>query len=180
MKKQFLFLLFIAAVLLTSCNFDGDSNYTPSIQFIAYPYTQNGDTLNIKTTGESGVYLLDSIQVGDTVFFQLGLNAYTNNLVSFRLTKSVDSAGDFLFPPVASLDSIFSHTNSDYGQGKFVFLSGFNAVYFPFHFAAKSATNDEILQFSLVSDAQFDDVYGSNVTSFKLKMPIKPAAVVEE
>jgi len=179
MKKQFFLFLFMAAVLLTGCDFDGESNYTPAIQFIAFPCTQNGDTLNIKTTSESGVYLLDSIQVGDTVFFQLGLNAYTNNLVSFHLINSIDSAGDLLFPPVASLDSIFSNTNSDYEQGKFVFQSGYSAIYFPFRFAAKSASKDEILQFSLVSDAQFDDVYGSNVTTFKLKTPIKPAAAVE-
>jgi hypothetical protein len=180
MKKYFLPLLFIAVTLLTGCNLNNNSSYTPAIQFLAFPCTQNGDTLKINTTAESGLYLLDTIQVGDTVFFQLGLNAFTNNLVSFHLINSIDSVGEILFPPVASLDSIFSHTDSDYEQGRFVFQSGYSALYFPFHFAAKSTSKDEILQFTLISDAQFDDIYGSSVTTFKLKTPIKRATIEEE
>ena len=90
--RHFLFIIVAAlSVAFTSCDLEGESNYTPFIilNFVK-PVTQTNDSLEIFYTDQSNVFLLDTIQAGDTVTFRVGFNGFTNNLKAlFFITFSV-------------------------------------------------------------------------------------------
>lgn len=168
--KIFLFLAAIVAIL-SSCDLEGTNNRTPQIDFFCINNTAS-DTLAFYRTDESGVYRLDTIQQGDTLFFGVAFYGFYNNLVSFQLTQSDTTATQILLPTQSSMDSLFVSSVSDYPKGKFVFQSGVNNAYMPFRFIAKKASENVKLTFTLISDAQLDSFYGSNSFSFSLKTPI--------
>lgn len=167
-----LVLVFIAFSYV-SCDLEGDSNYTPQINFVTYPLLQNGDTLFISGIQGTNELLLDTIRVGDTVTFHLFLNGYSNKLQSFYILQSADSVSRVLLPEKVSLDSLFTSA-SDYKSGKFLFKNNINALFFPFRFVAKAVTKESKFSIHLVSDAKFDmGVGGTNTASFSIKTPIK-------
>lgn len=171
MKTRLLILLGFVVTVFTACNLNGSSNYSPEI-YVYTSHVNKTDTLNIYLTDEGGVLRLDTINVGDTIVFRLFLNGITNNLTNFYLTQSDTTVAKILLPAVISMDSIFSKPLSDYDSGKFIFLPDKKQVYFPVRYIAKKPTTTATLQFSVVSDAVFDNVSGSNSASFKLKTPI--------
>ncbi|HPC26504.1 MAG TPA: hypothetical protein P5236_03905, partial [Paludibacteraceae bacterium] len=173
MKKQFFILLGCVAILFTSCLKNEESNYTPTISFLTYPITNHNDSLNIKLIDPSGTYQLDTIEVGDTVTFLLGLNGYTNNLTSFYVQHTDSSATKIDFPPLENLNNIFSEPLSDYESGKFIFAYNYSSIYFSFNYIAKKPSNNAAIIFTLSSDAQFSEGSGYNTVSFRLKTPIK-------
>ena len=167
-----LILFGLIVAIFTSCNLNnGSSNYTPEI-YLYTSHINKTDTLNVYLTDESGVLRLDTISVGDTIVLRMFLNGITNNLTNFYLTQSDTTVAKILLPAVVSMDSIFSKPQSDYNAGRFVFLQNKKQVYFPVRYIAKKATTTATLQFSVVSDAVFDNSSGSNSDSFKLKTPI--------
>lgn len=173
MKIKLLIFSALIAVGLISCKLEGESNYTPSFDFIYYPRTQSGDSLEILYTGFAGVFRMDTISVGDTVSFYMYANAYSNNLSGIYITQSADSTTSLLLPNAASMDSIFS-TASDYKTGKFILGVNSNSLYFPFKYIAKKASTSTKLTFTVVSDARFTDIgTGSNTNTFELNTPIK-------
>ncbi|HOV83328.1 MAG TPA: hypothetical protein PLE52_00730 [Paludibacteraceae bacterium] len=178
MKKQLFILLGCLSILLSSCLKEEDTNSTPTISFLSYPLTNNNDSLKIRII--NGSYVLDTIEVGDTVFFELGFNSYYNNLTSFYLQQSIDSVGKILLPPVENLNTIFSSSLSDYEKGKFIFLSNLSAIYFPFEYVALKRSDEATLNFTLSSDADFKDGYGYNTVVFKLKTPIKRKNTIQQ
>ncbi|MEI6554865.1 MAG: hypothetical protein WCL70_04705 [Paludibacter sp.] len=172
--KTFIFIgLLLISVVFTACDLTGSSNTTPQILFLDKPRLNTKDSLLVKYT--DGVYVLDSICVGDTVTFEVGLNGFTNNLKSYNLNLSDTTSTKLLLPNKISLDSIFSTTLSNYSIGKFVFKTGIYQVYFPFSYLARKETNEAKITFILMSDAVFNGngFDGSNYTSFTIKTPIK-------
>jgi hypothetical protein len=168
--KIFLFLAAIVAIL-SSCDLEGTNNRTPQIDFFCINMT-TPDTLAFYRTDESGVYRLDTVQQGDTLFFGIAFYGFYNNLISFQLTQSDTTVTQILLPTVNSMDSIFVNSVSDYPKGKFIFKNNVNNAYMPLRYIAKEASNNVKLTFTLISDAQLDSFYGSNSFSFSLKTPI--------
>ena len=175
MKTRIYILLAIIAVAFSSCNIAGSSNNTPEILFVTNPFINKTDTLNKYYTDESGVYRLDTVQVGDTVTFRMLLYGFSNNLSSFNVIPSDTSATKILLPSKISLDSIFVSAGSDYSAGKFLFKSKISSLYFPFRYVAKKVSIDAKLTFALSSDATFGSSsdFGNNSISFVLKTPVK-------
>ena len=175
MKTRIYLLIGMVAIAFSSCNISSTSNNTPEILFVTNPFISQTDTLNKYYTDVSGVYRLDTIQVGDTVTFRMLLYGFSNNLSSFNVIPSDTSATKILLPSKNSLDSIFISAGSDYSIGKFLFKSKISSLYFPFRYIAKKVSNDAKLTFYLSSDATFGNTseFGNNSVSFQLKTPVK-------
>ncbi len=171
MKIKFLIFSLLIITYFTSCTLEGESNYTPEIIFLRNPVTQAGDSLLFYYTDESGVYRMDTIQVGDTVHFYIYLYAYENNLTAFYLKESADSVTKIILPSKTSMDSVFL-TTSDYSTGKFLMNGTATSLYFPFRYVAKSASSEAKIQLTVVSDANFKDSWGTNSATVIIKTPI--------
>ncbi|MFZ4582166.1 MAG: hypothetical protein ACOYM7_05900, partial [Paludibacter sp.] len=166
-------IVLIIIPILSSCNLDVSSNYTPRISFLQAPILQNGDSLHIKYTSTEGEFLMDTISVGDTVMFVLHLNAYSNNLTNFVISQSADSVSRLVLPNKSSLDSITLPT-SDYKLGRFAFKPNYSMMIFSFGYVATNTTKNSKFSVYLESDAKFDMGFmGRNSHSFKLITPIK-------
>lgn len=171
MKTGIFIVLVLAIFTFSSCELTGESNYTPDIYFIHNPVRGTTDTLNRYYTDKSGVFLMDTISVGDTVLFMLYLEAYANNLTAFYLQQSQDSVSEILLPDRESMDSIFLST-SDYGKGTFLLDGTHSALVFPFRYVALKPSNSAKINIAIVSDAHFDSGFGSNTNVMELKTPI--------
>jgi len=155
MKTKNLILFGLLAIALTACNLNGSVNNTPEIIFITKPIANNVDSLGTFLTDQGGVYQMDTINVGDTVSFHILLYGFSNNLTSLYLVQSDTTTVKFLIPPKASLDSVFSTSDSDYANGKFIFKNNITSLYFPFKLVAKKASKEVKFMMTLKSDADF-------------------------
>jgi len=169
MKTQLFLLLGLITIVFSSCNVTGSSANTPQI-IIAIPSSNRVDSLNTYLTDASGVYRMDTINVGDTVTFRMVFYGYSNNILSCNVIQSDTSSTKIILPTVSSLDSIFS---SNYSAGKFIAKSKISSIYLPFRYIAKKVSKDAQLSVSVSSDATFTDAQGSNSSSFVLKTPIR-------
>jgi hypothetical protein len=173
MKIRILSIILAVITFLSSCDLDGEANYTPDIFFIHNPVNLGKDTLNRYYTDKSGVYRMDTIEVGDTVLFNVYLEGYANNLTGFYLVQSADSVSKIVFPNVAAMDSLFLPT-SDYSKGKFLMDGTHPGLIFPFYYIALKHSLEAKINFAVTSDANFDNGFGTNTNSFELKTPIIP------
>jgi hypothetical protein len=155
---------------------NGSSNSTPQISLVTKPILNSKDSLFIRYSGQDGLYLLDSISVGDTVSFRILINGYSNKLTSYSITLSDSLATKILLTGKNSLDSVFV-SGSNYTAGKFIFKSNVYNLYFPIKYIALKPTNYAGISFTAISDAVFDgSLYmGSNTVTLALKTPIKPS-----
>lgn len=170
MKNQFVLLIAILATLLSACNLVGESNFTPDIFLTRLPNNQNGDTIHAYVS-DDGSFKLDTMTVGDTLSFYLTVTGYENHLTAFYIKQSADSVTRTVLPPKNSMDSIFS-TNSDYKSGKFMMDGTMTTLFFPFKYVAMKPSKEAKLSFTVVSDAHFDNMSGSNTTTLTFKTPI--------
>lgn len=170
MKKQIFILLTFAAILLTSCNLTGESNFTPDIFLGRLPINQNGDTIKAYIT-DDGSFKLDTMTVGDTLSFILTVTGYENNLKAFYIKQSADSVTRAILPPKSSMDSVFI-SGSDYQAGVFLMDGNLPTLFFPFKYVAMKPSKEAKLTFTVVSDAHFDNMSGSNTSSLTFKTPI--------
>lgn len=166
MKIRIILLLSIITLAFSSCELTGESNYQPSIAFVRAPFVLHGDTLDLNYVDQS-TYRLDTSVVGDTIFFPVLLNAYTNNLEYYSITLSDTSATKLLLPPTSSLDSIFSNTASDYQNGKFTFRTTSTTLYFPFRCVVKKASTSAYVSLYVQSNAKLE----YNQAGLALKIP---------
>lgn len=173
MKKILFPLLFVVALFVVSCDFSGESNYTPAILPLQLPVKNSQDTLKIDVSGEQGVLLMDTIQVGDTVQFAFRIEAYANLLTAMSIKHTPSGAAQILLPPVELMDSIFK-SNSDYERGEFYFEPLYSRLFMVFSYVALQSTPDARLEINVLSDAKFDSGFGSNQAVLRLKTPIKP------
>lgn len=160
MKKISCLLLGILALLMNACTPEGETNYTPEI--LIFSVVNNGDTLNLRRSNYAGVYILDTIQVGDSIQFTTGLNAYVNNLKSFNMHVSVDSVAKIVTDSAAVLNKVFL-SSSNYAKGEFIAKSGMNGLVFPFSMVAKkpSTKGNAFITLNIKSDANFDYNFNS-------------------
>jgi hypothetical protein len=172
MKTHILFLLLLAMFTFSACDLSNESNYTPGIFFLQNPLKNDLDTLKSYYTDVPGTFLMDTIQVGDTVRFFLYLDAYSNILQTFYLKHSPDSVAEIILPDMSSMDSIFIES-SDYSKGNFYTNGIPSTLFFPFRYVALISSTDARLEFTVISDAVFDNGFGSNTNSIILKTPIK-------
>lgn len=176
--KFSILIVLVVGLFLSSCSLDGESNYTPNMSLLADPKNQKGDSLKIYLTATADQYLMDTIQVGDTVSFALLVNAFTNNVTALYLTQSADSVTRIITANKQSMDSVFLET-SDYKTGKYFCKSGIPAFVFPFKYIARVASKTAEIGFTVTSDAKFETGFGgSNSISFKIKTPIKNKIVI--
>lgn len=166
MKIRILALISFITLAFTSCDLTSESNTNPTVDFVKKPFVLHGDTLNMRYTDE-GV-LLDTIQVGDTVFFPILINGYYNLLQNFSITLADTSSSKLIYPPTSALDTIFSTSLSDFSKGKFTFKTNSNSLYFPFRYVAKKASTSTYISFYIQSDAKGE----YNQSSITLKTPI--------
>ena len=154
---------------------NGSSNSTPQISLLTKPILNSKDSLLIHYSGTDGLYLLDSVSVGDTISFRVFINGYSNHLTSYYITLSDTVSTKLLLPGKNSLDSVFT-TGSNYTSGKFIFKSDITNLYFPVKYIAKLQTNEAKISFTTFSDAVFDGsaYMGSNSVTLAFKTPIKP------
>lgn len=141
--NRYFFALMVCALLLsglTSCEFRGRNDYTPSLYtscfFIHYTDSTAGDTLGVRYQSDSESWQADTIVCGDTVRFVVGVNSYANNLVSFAMTW--DTAA--MLVELYAIDSIRPGLNSDStdaASGRLVFKPGYNYASFPVRYSAK-------------------------------------------
>ena len=61
MKIKLILLTILLGTILSSCNLEGESNYTPMLYFVTEPKLQNGDSLGIYRTDKPDVFRLDSV-----------------------------------------------------------------------------------------------------------------------
>ncbi len=165
----FFTILFIG--FFSSCTLEGESNYTPEILFLNNPKLQNGDSLSFYYTDEGGVFRLDTIQVGDTVKLNLYMHGFANNLLAFYIKDNTESALKLVLPEKNSMDSIFLPT-SDYADGKFLMDGKSTTLFFPLKYIALKPASKPKIQFTIVSDAKFKDLWGSNTATVTLITPI--------
>jgi hypothetical protein len=175
MKIRLLTAVFVTVIFLSSC-LEGSDNRTPYISMV-HPVLTTGDTLYFTLSADSdeaGVYVMDTIFVGDTVQFYIFMDGFYNNLTAFYLKKEKDtSAVQIILPPIDSFDLIFTSA-SNFEKGEFLMNEGYAKLYFPFQYVALEPTNDVKLSISVVSDAKFDNVMGAgNSSTVKIKTPIK-------
>lgn len=171
MKIKLLFIIAVLSVYFTSCSLEGGANYTPQIVLVRTPLLQNGDSLSFYYTDEGGVLRLDTIEVGDTVRFQLYMEGFSNNLMAFYIKDITDGAAKIILPEKTSMDSIFLPT-SDYADGKFLMNGKSTSLFFPLKYVALKPSTNAKIQFTVVSDANFKDLWGSNTASMTFKTPI--------
>lgn len=172
MKTRILSLLLLVVIAFTACDLSNESNYTPGIFFLQNPLKNNQDTLKSYYTDVAGTFVMDTINVGDTVKFFLFMDAYTNRLQAFYLSHGPDSVAKVILPEASSMDTIFTD-DSDYSKGKFYMNGGHSFLFFPFQYVAQKRSMDAKLEFTVVSDAVFDSGFGSNTASLTLKTPVK-------
>ena len=166
MKTKFFVLISMIVFAFSSCDLTSESNITPSFDFIRKPFVFHGDALTMQYTNEG--MRLDTIQVGDTVFFPVYINGYFNLLNNFSITVSDTSASKLIFPPKSALDTIFSSSASDFDKGSFVFSTKSNSLYFPFKYVAKKPSSNVYILFTANSNAKAEYSHASST----LKTPI--------
>jgi hypothetical protein len=171
MKTRIFILLGLIAIVFSSCNLNGESNYKPDILLVHNPTINGKDTLNVFYTDQAGVFRLDTIQVGDTVAFHIFIDGYSNNLLTYTMTQSGDSVTKFILPSVSAMDSVFLST-SDYSKGIFNLKGKSTSLLFPFKYVARKVSSEAKITFNVVSDANFE----YNQSSFVLKTPIVAAS----
>lgn len=173
MKTPFFVFLGIITLVLASCALDGESNYTPQI-YLKTSHAGKNDTILFSTIYESGQTLLklDTINVGDTILFRVGLNGLTNSLTDFSITRNDTSITKIILPPTASIDTIFSKAASSYSNCRFVFQPKQTLVILPIKYVALKPTTDYVT-YALTSDAVFKNSFGDNSTNLRIKVIAK-------
>jgi len=138
MKRLFIPLALVMVLVLPSC-LKNKAEYTPYISFshfILNPVYHGDtlvwaeDTLNV-TINEDDQFVLDTVEVGDTIVFAVGYGSYANDLQAARILVS-DSTG--MRYSVLLNEAIRSVLVSEQVDGSGVNLelqSGYNYLAFP-------------------------------------------------
>jgi hypothetical protein len=176
MKKSFLLLFVVVATIMTSCDWlIGESDHSPEIYssyFYVNPVFEGDSIISAKdtlyahqeNTEVESAYLIDSLTLGDTVFFTPIFNTHTQDLVSIKIDWDTAHFDFTMSIP----ENISKHlTNqSDITKGQLFFNPGLSFVYFPCYFIAKEYGRLP-LKLTVASTSQFSP------TSVTINIPIK-------
>lgn len=175
MRKLFLFISFVALTIsFTSCLNVSEPQYSPSIigSFFYINPVFEGDTLvsaqdTIKELfydNDNQAYKLDTIFIGDTVFFALTFDTHTSDLVSVKIDWEKHHMDLWYFLSDSTKNVLTSE--SDTTSGKFCFDPGYSRVAFPMYFTplVKGGTN---LKLTVTSTSYYP------TSSAKFYIPVK-------
>ena len=93
--KRFLFILACLALVLSSCSLNSVDNYTPKLSFTTFSrhfYALDSAATNMSTprfSEELNAYCMDTIELLDTVCFQVALQGIANNIQSFVANRAI-------------------------------------------------------------------------------------------
>ena len=175
MKKSFLLLFVFVATIMTSCDWlTGESDHSPEIYssyFYVNPVFEGDSIISAKdtiyahqSTEVETVYQMDSLTLGDTVFFVPTFYTHSQDLVSIKIDW--DTAHfDFTMSIPESISKQLTN-QSDTTKGQLFFNPGFNRVSFPCYFTAKEYGRLP-LKLTVASTSQFSP------TSVTINIPIK-------
>lgn len=173
MKTKYFALLGMLILFFTACTLKNYSNETPNMGILVMR-NHKTDTLKMYYTNEVNVFRLDTINVGDSIYFKLILNGVQNDLTEFSFVSSDTTAAKTFFPPISSLDTLFVKNKSDYVNGKFVFQPKVIQMYFPVNYVGKKVTTTTpTVKISLTSNATFDNNLNGNKVSMTIQTPFK-------
>ena len=147
MKKSFLLFFVAIAISLTSCDWflQGESDHSPEIYtsfFYVNPVFSGDtiiyakDTLYLSATDTEGQYRVDSLSLGDTVWFAATFYSYEKDLTGIT-AKWDTTLMDFSFH-LTELITRHLADGSNIDEGHLYFNPGFNRVSFPCSFTAKT------------------------------------------
>lgn len=147
----------LTALLFTACKFEDEAHFTPEIRVItpiirSHYDTHEHDTLLVLRRGEEGLGL-DTIFVGDTVFFDVTFNTYANNMQSISIKHDTASV-ELGYMEREKLDSLFL-PESDIDNGEFLLDEGIIGVRLQFYYLALQEDENPKLEFTLTSDSKF-------------------------
>ena len=153
MKRYIFFAVMSSVLLMTGCIDRGTADYVPSIS-TSFFVTTTGDTLERHYNATDNFYYLDSVSVGDTVFFNIGFYTYANFLVTTdvdwdttMLAVSTSLTPDFR----AGLSNASDSAAVD--ALHYEYTSGYNGASFPL-FAAPKQSGSSKMSFVVESNAQ--------------------------
>lgn len=146
----------LTALLFTACKFEDEAHFTPEIRVISpivrsHYDTHAHDTLFIYRS-EDGL-VMDTIFVGDTVFFDVTFNTYANNMQSISIKHDTASV-ELGYMEREKLDSLFL-PESDIDNGEFLLDEGIIVVRLQFYYLALQEDENPKLEFTLTSDSKF-------------------------
>lgn len=173
MKAKHFALLSLLILFFTACNFKNYSNETPRMGVLVL-HNHRTDTLKMYYTNQVNVFRLDTINLGDSIFFKLLLNGVENDLTEFSFISSDTAAAKTFFPPTSSLDTLFVKSKSDYVNGKFVFQPKILQLYLPVNYVGKKVTSTvPTVKITLTSNATFENNASGNKVSVTIQTPFK-------
>lgn len=161
MNKTILYGLLVgcaALLLTTSCSFNrgAEIHTTPDIRYYS-PITRHAadtlliDTLLVKIV-EDG-YLLDTLQVGDTAYFDLVFNTGYNNMQRVQITHDATCSKLHYFYR-SQLDSIVL-PSSNIDNGELLFEQGVMVFRMQLGYIATAPALNPKLVFTLESDSKY-------------------------
>ena len=159
MKKTYAAaLVALVALLMASCNFENNSQYTPRMALSPLTRTcVHEDSIVRDTLGyrydKEGKGVLDTIHVGDTVMFSILLDAQGNMLTGFQ-TKWDTAKLSLAYLAMDSIIYALDTAHCDIEGGKLQFLPGYNQALFPIRYVSRKAATADI-EFEVQSDSKF-------------------------
>lgn len=166
----------LTALLFSACKFEDEAHFTQEIRIItpiirSHYDTHVHDTLLVLLRGEDG-FVMDTISIGDTVFFDVAFNTYANDMQTISIKHDTASV-ELGYLHREKLDSLFL-LESDIDHGEFLLGENIIGVRLQFYYLALKEDEDPKLEFTLTSDSKFSP------GKLKLTTPIVRQEELEE
>jgi len=171
MKKVRWFLPIIAAVICVSCK-ESKAEFTPYIQtsmFYLNPVYRNDSIISAQDTltmqlGKDGTYVIDTIQQGDVVVYQVLFGSYANDLIAARV--NYDTTQLDMYAKLNQAIQAILLPKSDIRTIQLYLNPGFNGLSFPVGYTPlKSGVFD--FSMTVESDSQFSP------RSYNFRQPVR-------
>lgn len=167
MKRYFIGVIVLVAILTTACVKNSHTDYSPRMSvsyFIKNPNVLKdsvwgntaADTLKLEHQ-EDGSYLLPEIDINDTVFFAVGCTSFMNDLIS--LSVKVDTSEIQLFSRIDMKPMAGALTNPDEMKTfHFQFKTGYNYVQIPVFYRVLKGGDRRKIELVLEADSKYSPV----------------------
>ena len=172
MKHQF-FSLLCLLVALSSCNWNIEPQYSPDI-YTSYFYVNPifagdsvvsaKDTLSLVYDSQDGSYEMDTLSLGDTVFFASTYYTWNSNLVAVKLDWDTLRM-NLWYTLTENIEKVLT-SESNIATGHLYFNSGYNRVSFPIRFSP-IVKGGMTLKLTVESDSEY------STNSVLLYIPVK-------
>lgn len=194
MKNYITILAVIAVAFLTSCNIDSKNEYTPQISTSYFLKYKIADTIAVAVTGLAQDTLKvndydqtkDEWNVGecyanDSILVSVGFNAFTNDLVSFKVEVSDTNIVKLLYysniqnlhwkNPSKKLAQACLSIDTDAKKYNLKFKPGFNYGAIPVFYKVLPTTEDKT--FSITITLESDSRYSPATLTLRQKVTKK-------